>query len=632
MRLLKILPIARGIRTEALTYFGSEDIALGTIVSIPVRKKEVSGIIIDSSDALEAKAEIKEMSFAIKKIKRCKNDPALPSYLMNGAKKIAEECAASMGATLAALIPKIALENPTVFFKLAKEKQKKDQPVGIRFEILAIQSANADRFDMYRSIIRESFARKLSVALICPSRESALETAPTLSRGIEKYTLPMPSIESKRSLAKWIEASKDTSHPILLAGTSAMLALLPESLGTIIVEGESSQFYKERRRPYLDMRHAAIALARGLDVRIIFGDSLLSIETQAKVRDGKTQEYARLSKRNVHKIQTLLVDMKPKDESEKKDFRVLSTDLEEMIRYAEKSKKRLLIYSARRGIATQTVCRDCGTTVLCEKCEASVVLHTKQEEKRFVCHHCGTARSALEQCKNCGSWNLFSYGIGIERIIEEIQKISGANTFRIDSDTTKSVQEVKSVIKEFSEKGGILVTTDLGLKFLAEESVDFSAIPSLDSLASFPDFRTNERAMHTILDIKSKARECMLVQSRDMESDIIEQALAGDLDSFSKDELKARKEFGYPPFVRIIKLTITGKKEAVRVEAGIVTEKLRAYNPVVFPAFIKAIKGETLLHIMLKIPREKWPDKALSEILLSFPPSVRIDTSPTSLL
>ena len=124
----------------------------------------------------------------------------------------------------------------------------------------------------------------------------------------------------------------------------------------------------------------------------------------------------------------------------------------------------------------------------------------------------------------------------------------------------------------------------------------------------------------------------MLVQSRDMESDIIEQALAGDLDSFSKDELKARKEFGYPPFVRIIKLTITGKKEAVRVEAGIVTEKLRAYNPVVFPAFIKAIKGETLLHIMLKIPREKWPDKALSEILLSFPPSVRIDTSPASLL
>ncbi|MES2059524.1 MAG: hypothetical protein V4438_00675, partial [Patescibacteria group bacterium] len=136
---------------------------------------------------------------------------------------------------------------------------------------------------------------------------------------------------------------------------------------------------------------------------------------------------------------------------------------------------------------------------------------------------------------------------------------------------------------------------------------------------------------HTILDVKAKAKECMLLQTRSG-SKIIEQALSGDLEEFAKDEIKARKEFGYPPFMKIVKLTVAGKKEFVKADAQIVANKLEKYNPVVFPAFIKAIKGETLLHIMIKIPAKEWPNPELSETLLSLPLSVRIDTTPASLL
>jgi primosomal protein N' (replication factor Y) len=113
---------------------------------------------------------------------------------------------------------------------------------------------------------------------------------------------------------------------------------------------------------------------------------------------------------------------------------------------------------------------------------------------------------------------------------------------------------------------------------------------------------------------------------------VVEQALSGDLEGFVKDEIRARKEFGYPPFMKLIKLTVHGKKDTVKRDASAVAKILEKYNPMIFPAFIKAIRGETMLHILIKIPAKNWPERELSQKLLSLPPSVRIDTSPQSLL
>src|SRR3989344_6717645 len=170
MKLLSILPIARNISREMLTYFSAEEIPLGTIVSVPIRKKRFPGIIIESKDALQAKAEIKEMPFAIKKIIRHKDDTALPEWFMRTAQNIALDSASSIGAVLAALVPRTALEAPEIFFKKT-EQEKKAASLAGGFDTLAIQSANAERYDMMRSIIRESFAKKKSVAIICPTEE-----------------------------------------------------------------------------------------------------------------------------------------------------------------------------------------------------------------------------------------------------------------------------------------------------------------------------------------------------------------------------------------------------------------------------------------------------------------------------
>lgn len=641
MRLLSILPIARGIRLEILTYFSAKDIPVGTLVSIPLRKKVVPGIIIESEDALQNKSAIKGMDFSIKKIIQHKNDTSLPLWLMSASKKIAEASATSVGGVIASILPKICLEQPEIFFQQKKDKTNNKE----HFESLAIQSSEDERFDTYKSIIRESFAKKKSVAVILPTIESVKNISENLSKGISDYVALLTNTSSKKNLKNFVEKSHNDTHPMLIIGTFQALSLLPSSIGTLILEEESSRFYKSQRQPFLDAKIVACEIARSLGIRYIVGDKLLSVETLASIKSGAINEYSRISKRNTHKIQTLLVDMKSETSLEteskivptdinKKDFVILSHDLKEMIIYSVKAKKKIFIYSVRRGIAPQTVCRDCSTTVTCHQCESPVVLHAKNNERKFICHHCGASRSALETCKLCGSWNLIPLGIGIERIEEEIKKITDAPITRIDSDNCKTAKEAKDKIEKFltSPEGRIIIGTDLALRFLSEQTVDFSAIVSLDSLFSLPDFRTTERVMHTILDVKSKAIECMILQTRDTKQKVIENALSGDLESFVKDEISARKVFGYPPFVKIVKLTVVGTKEKVKEDASLVAEKLKEYKPVVFPAFIKSIKGKTSLHIMIKIPVNEWPDKALSNLLLSFPPSVKIDTSPLSLL
>jgi primosomal protein N' len=635
MRLLSIVPIARGIRKETLTYFSTKDIEAGALVTMPLRKKEIPGIVLESIDAMQNKSAIKDMDFTIRKITDFDNKVSIPDFIMRASAKIADISATSIGSVVASIIPKICLEHPSVFFTRETTLNTEQNIVATNsFDIVAIQSANEERMDTYRSIIRESFAKKKSIAIICPTEQKSIELYKDLQKGITDHTIILSKTTSKKQLEEFKSRISNSTHPLLIVGTYYLLSLLDYKTGTIILEEESSTNYKSRKRPYLDIRYVVKEIAKSMNAKLIFGDKLLSVQTLAEVKEGTINEYARIDKRNNYKIQTLLIDTKPStntDPREKKKFEILSTDLKEMISYSAKYNKKIVIYATRRGVASQTVCNDCGTTVVCENCDSPVVLHTIKEKRTYICHHCGVSKEATENCKTCQGWNLVPLGIGIEKIEEEIKKIT-ENVIRIDSDNTKSQKDLREKVESFYSSGCVLITTDLAVPYLKDTSLDYAAIPTLDSIFSLPDFRTSEKVMHTILDLKSKATECILIQTRNSKHKVIDQALAGDLEGFTNDEIKARKDFGYAPYVNVIKLSIQGKKDQVKTEAQRIVSELKQYNPVVFPAFIKADKGNTSLNIILKLTKAEWPNKELLDTLLSFPPNIKIDTTPTSLL
>ncbi len=639
MFVVTILPIARGINKNSLTYFSKEEIKIGSIVTVPLRTKDISGIVLECQKAESLRSELRSLPYQLKKIQIESTNSFFSDAFIKAIKDTSVHFASTEGALISSVVPKILFElssfiseNSTLSYTKKKENI---------FEECAIQNSDKERFDIYKGIIREAFAKKESVFIATPTDESAKKIEKILSRGIENYTVLFLSSLTKKKIKVNVEKILSDPHPLFIIGNYSYTPIMRQDTKTIIVEEESSRFWKQNVRPFADIRFFFHMFAKYFKSKIIYADSLLSVETLWRIREHEVVEYSRIMSRGHKSIPTLVVDMKKKAadevsqekvEKEKTEFEVLSPELKEMICYAERHKKNIFLFSTRRGLAPITLCKDCGKTVLCHKCGASVVLHTKKESNNFICHHCGAMRPADTLCAECGSWRLESFGVGIEKIIEEVKKISKSEIFRIDTDTNKTPESIKETLSEFFKNGGVLVGTELVLKYLEESSINYSAIVSFDSLFSLPDFRVEERAMHLIIKIKSIANENFLLQGRNIENKIVEYAVSEDFSNFTKYELEGRETFGYPPFKTLIKITISGKKESVSEEVRKTAEILKEFEPTVFPAFIKTMKDKTIAHILIKIDPKKWPDKSLEQKLLSLPPAYLVKVDPESLL
>ncbi|MDQ2933357.1 MAG: hypothetical protein M3Q80_03165, partial [bacterium] len=293
------------------------------------------------------------------------------------------------------------------------------------------------------------------------------------------------------------------------------------------------------------------------------------------------------------------------------------------------------ILTIRRGTSPITVCSDCEMIVSCNNCSAPVVLHTSKESGKnfFMCHGCGERRTANETCKKCGGWRLTPLGIGIDKVYEEIQsKFPDVEVFKIDADTTKTDSQIAAVIEKFKSKpGSILLGTEMALVHLTEK-IEHIAVASLDSLFALPDFRIQEKIMYTLIRLRSMANRSLLVQTRKAEEKVFEYGLKGNLSDFYRSTLEERRQFSYPPFSTLIKITIEGKKEAIAAAMADVQKLLEHREIDVFPAFTAAVRGNSIIHGLLRIPEGGWPNSELGTILKNLPPNVKVKIDPESLL
>jgi len=640
MFVITVLPIARGILKENLTYFSKEAIALSSIVSVPLRKKTISGIVLDCQNATSLRSELKNLSYPLKKIKVDSKGSFIAPYFLKAVKDTAKYFASTEGAVINSMVPKVLFELGGMIEKNVSsrdiEKPEKSEFISeFLSDEKAMQVGENERYDAYKSIIREAFAKKESVFIIVPREELAKKILEKLSKGIEEYSLLFTSSLTKKKMKESVAKNLDSPHPLFVVGTYVYLPLIRVDTRTIIIEEESSRYWKQNMRPYIDIRYFLRCFTRYFKTKIIYADSLIGVETYHRMKGGEIALYGQTVTRGHKTVATLLIDMKKKKESgtdEKPEFEVLSPELKEMLVFGDVHKKNIFLLGTRRGLSPQTLCRDCQHIVECQKCEAPVVLYKGKDGNNFICHHCGAKRSAMETCLHCGGWRLESFGIGLERIVDEVKKVTSSKVWQIDSEVAKKPENIKKIIAEFQEKKGVLVGTELALNFLEEYVVPYSAIVSFDSLFALPDFRMEERIMHLIIKAKSVASESFLVQGRNLENPVVEYAASEDFSNFMRYEIDSRRSFGYPPFKTLIKITITGKKEMVCTEVKKIGELLKEYSPLIFPAFIKTIKGQTISHILIKLDPSLWPDKKILQKLLLLPPSVTVKVDPESLL
>jgi primosomal protein N' len=654
MKLLNVIPISRGIHKESLSYFTSSDICIGSVIKVPLRKKIIPAIVISVENVSDVKAEIKNASFETKKIipitnLNKKNKPVrlLSTEFIQAVTETAKYFCTTSGSVLYSITPKTIFENPDKILLNNTENTDTENKTTVKrsHEKLIIQNDDEERYATYKSLIREEFAKGYSVFFCLPTIQDIKTAYDKLSKGIEQYTFVLHgSLNKKEQIDTWNKASEE-KHSSLIICTGSFLGIPRTDIGTIIIDKENSRAYKSASRPFVDIRIFGDILAKNIQAKIIYGDLLLKSETIWKHHESEIFEIAPLKFRSLTTSNPQIINMKgltlieedsaqnTKKSSKEEKFKLFSDPLLDIIKNNQDNDENMFIFVARRGLFPSTVCGDCGSLVKCNACGAPTVLHKSSRENFFLCHRCGEHRDAMEKCQNCQSWKLVTLGIGIESVEEELtNKFPTAKIFRLDIDTASTNKKALDIMTKFySSPGSILLGTEMALLYL-KETVANSAVISIDSFFSIPDFRINEKVMNILLKIRAHTSRNFLIQTRDPEQKILSYASLGNLADFYRDEIKERESLFYPPFSTLIKISLQGDKKTVLAQMEKLQTEMDPYEVDVFPAFIPVSKGKFNMHALIKVKRGEWIDEILLNKLKSLSPEFTINIDPESLL
>ena len=362
---------------------------------------------------------------------------------------------------------------------------------------------------------------------------------------------------------------------IVVGARSAIFAPFT-NLGIIIVDEEHSLTYKQENNPRYSAIDVAIRRAKTHNCPVIFGSATPSTDsyTRAKLGIYKLLEMKERVNKNLPSV--YLIDMK---DEYKKGNRLFSSLAVEKINERLENNQQIIILLNRRGFSTVVSCHECGYTHKCPNCDIPLTYHKKNNVMK--CHYCDYQTYKLNKCPSCGSTDINYFGLGTEKLEEEINKIFPlAKTIRMDVDTTRGKNAHEKIIEAF-RKGeyNILVGTQMISKGLDFPLVSLVVVVNGDASLNIPDFRSAERTYELLSQVSGRAGRSsihgeVIIQGFNMTHYSIIAAKNNDYLYFYNEEMKIRKVLKYPPFYNLCLIRISGKDyEGVYNEA----EKISSY-------------------------------------------------------
>jgi primosomal protein N' (replication factor Y) len=612
--LVEVTPITKAPTPHSLSYFSPTKLSVGTFIKVPIRKGLTLALVTRCRDVKSAKTEIRRAGFILRKIKKTDILEAhLTAERFTALEATARYHATQVGPLLSSLIPKVMSDEPNLFLPKMVKKQKKTTHTP---ETILLQMESEERFGQYRAQVRQSFAHGQSVMFVVPTHLEIDKAREELSKGINEFVYTFSLQRRKVELKKMWGKVLSEKHPVLLITTPAGLFFNRGDLGTIILDRENSRAYRTLNRPYLNLKIWIENLAKKLNIQLVIGDSVLSLETLWREKNHEFSENS-LIRWRISASPTTLVDASTK-QNEAGRFEIFSQELKDLINKAILEKQGVFLFGARKGLAPTTVCGDCGFILPCLNCGAPVVLHQHNETTVYICHACRERRDSTTTCGYCGSWKLVPLGVGTSEIARQARELFPNQVITIlDKDHATTDRQAKLIVDKFREKGGILIGTELA--FFHLQSVTYSAVVSLDSLFSVPDFGINERIFYLVSRLREMTKVETLVQTRNIGKQILSWATQGNIIDFYQNEIEERQLLLYPPFAIFIKVTLSKR------DAKMLLPKLKQQ--------FEKWQPDTLEDsLIMRIPKGEWPEVELVQELALLPPQFSIKVDPESIL
>lgn len=396
----------------------------------------------------------------------------------------------------------------------------------------------------------------------------------------------------------------------IVIGTRSAIFSPFTNLGIIIIDEEHSQTYKQDNTPRYNAIDVALYRGKRNNVPVIMGSATPSIEsyTKAKVGTYKLLTLKNRVNKNLPKVE--IIDMR---ESIKKGNKLLSSELINKIKNRLENNEQIILLLNRRGYSTTITCNDCGYVEKCPNCDIPLTYHKVSNTSR--CHYCGYGTKKLDVCPNCKSKNVSFYGIGTQKLEEEIKKMfDSANVIRMDADTTSTKGSHEKIIDDFkNNKYNILIGTQMIAKGLDFANVTLVGVLNGDATLNIPDFRSAERTYQLLNQVSGRSGRGeklgeVVIQTFNTEHYSIVKSSQNDYEGFYEEEMKIRKKLSYPPFSNLALIKIKGTNYDEILEEANKIKKYLSDNidyPILGPSSANILKINNIYHIQIIIKYKK---------------------------
>lgn len=502
---------------------------------------------------------------------------------------------------------------------------------------------SSGKTEIYTKLIEQYIAQGKQVLYLLP--EIALTTQ-LVSRLTKHFGNKVAVFHSKYSnnerVEVWQNVLQQSEKAQIVIGARSALFLPFANLGLIIVDEEHEPTFKQQDpAPRYHARDAAIVLANAHQstrangelggAKVLLGSATPSIETYYNATSGKFGLVVlkeRFGKVQMPEIE--LVDLK--DSYFRKRMKGhFSLTLIEQITEAFANNEQVILFQNRRGFSPVLECLTCGHVPQCPQCDVSLTYHKYKNQLR--CHYCGYSMAKPTNCHSCSSVDLETKGFGTEQIELELASLfPNKNIKRMDQDTTRGKYSFEKIIDGFKNREiDVLVGTQMLAKGLDFDNVSLVGIMNADNMLYHPDFRAFERSYQMMTQVagrsgRSEKRGKVIIQTYNPLHNIIQQVTHNDYEGMYKEQLYERKIYYYPPFYRLVRLTLKHRDFEKLKEGSMWLYQVLKQNlsiPVLGPEepAVSRIRNEYIRTIMVKIPGDvslPGTKKTIQKVLNSF--------------
>ena len=363
----------------------------------------------------------------------------------------------------------------------------------------------------------------------------------------------------------WRNVQENKNNAQIIIGARSSLFLPFNNLGLIVIDEEHENSYKQQEpSPRYHARDSAIVLSRLYKSKIILGSATPSIESSKNARDGK-YGWVKLNERYGGIKMPMIETIDIKEEIINDNMNGLfSKKLIDEIDDTLKDNKQVILFRNRRGYASIWMCNTCGFHINCDNCDVTLTYHNVSNNLK--CHYCGFSTKTPKTCSMCGVESMINKGDGTQQIEESIKDyFPKARVSRMDWDTTRGKWSFDKIINSFSDHEiDILIGTQMVTKGLDFNNVKLVGVLNTDHFLNFPNFRAHEKAFQVLTQVAGRAgrkerQGKVLLQTYQPKHPIIQHVINNDYKGMFEAQLTERIEYKYPPYVRLIKLTIKDK-------------------------------------------------------------------------